>query len=750
MFIGQRKQTALDLTIKGSLGTFFVDGKAPKSTRVEYLQTHVTLSTQGDQEERLLQQLRPVREVFNIRDLDFEQIMQRDIDDARVSSDLIPYLLGQQARDIVKFFPPIVVVVLPKGEGEKPADYYPTVVTKTLPAVDEEPERLVTSAGPIGSEVFELRRWIVDGRRLDHNDAELRLNTTNSRLVIVDGQHRAMALIALYRNLAVWPEGTGAIKPYYERWAPSVVRAFDLSNLQLPVLFCTFPELDGGHAALKVHEACRSVFLALNKHARKVTRARNYLLDDNDIISAFMRKVLTDIKTFDARSDATVRLWNVELDAHQDKNRLYSPVAITGVTHLYHLIETAMLGDPPQHKLQISNVKLGKRTDLDLHALSRLRAKNKLRKQHWNSKREACDAEATAILVECFTDWYGQYIVRILSEFAPYDRSNRVSYELHEELSASSADAAAAIKAMLFDGQGMDRVFESYTASLRDEAKKAKNDGQIVDPHLNAVEKGFSARAKELETRIATFKSRRVDSLTSQIPAAVRKSESVRKSVGTLFDDTLTTSAFQQALAIAFFDVIERRNKQLSEVDGLPSETVGQLFDEYIGALNSFFFAANEADFRKLIAVMFGKLVQTEAEFEVVRSDAALRNILVGGELKPNEWPKFRAMLVEIWRSHDPAIESLLHETRSGLRRAVLSSYVARRVKAHAYDLTIPESKVTTEERDRIRMECAESYAAGLRHLGARVSAQDLVAEAEPPAENPDAELGDDTDDIDD
>lgn len=67
--------------------------------------------------DKLLSALAPVREIFDFKSLDFDEIMQRDIDDARVSAELVPYLLDEQSKDMIKLFPPIVIVVMPIREG---------------------------------------------------------------------------------------------------------------------------------------------------------------------------------------------------------------------------------------------------------------------------------------------------------------------------------------------------------------------------------------------------------------------------------------------------------------------------------------------------------------------------------------------------------------------------------------------------------------------------------------------------------
>ena len=110
VYIPDSRSSALDLSIKGSMGVFSVaSGADRRSTPVRYLQTFVTLAREGDQNERLMKNLAPVREVFGVDDLDFDQIMQRDVDDARVSTGLIPYLLDQAKTGLVKLFPACVL-----------------------------------------------------------------------------------------------------------------------------------------------------------------------------------------------------------------------------------------------------------------------------------------------------------------------------------------------------------------------------------------------------------------------------------------------------------------------------------------------------------------------------------------------------------------------------------------------------------------------------------------------------------------
>jgi hypothetical protein len=350
MALRLRQESALDLTLEGSVGSFRVGSgqTGRKSLEVKYLLTHVGLNFSSPSNDKLLSSLAPVREIFDFQSLDFDEIMQRDIDDARVSAELVPYLLDEHSKDMIKLFPPIVIIVMPIQEGRtRPDQFYPEVTREVAqPDAAREHAVQIIRSGAVGREVFQFEQPMLDDQPIMHDMVRLRLNSHRTRLVIVDGQHRAMALLAIYRNLKdQWSDERRApFKEYYSAWTPNFINRFNLDEINLPVLICTIPELDQNYNGdFDMKKAARSVFLTLNKTARQVSDARNKLLDDNDLISLLMRRTLSDIKRKDELSPHAMRIVNVELDQDGNKQKIQTPVAITGVPHVYYMIEHAML-----------------------------------------------------------------------------------------------------------------------------------------------------------------------------------------------------------------------------------------------------------------------------------------------------------------------------------------------------------------------------------------------------------------------
>ncbi len=722
-----KKQSALDLHIKGSMGEFVVSQGGASSVRVHYLLSHIGLEMEGDHQERLLSRIAPFREVYETRSLDFDQIMQRDIDDARVSTELIPYLLEQADSGLVKLFPPIIVVLLPTDSAGKPAPHYPKVEA-TVAAQDHASFEVVRS-GPIGQEVFELRRWLIEEVPQAHDFAELRINTNRCKLVIVDGQHRAMSLLALYRNIKGWPERTRNYKPYYNIWTKARIDGFDLERARMPIMFCVFPQLDGqsSGAALKVHAACRSIFLALNKSARPVTRSRNILLDDRDVVATFLRSVLGSIKDFGMDSKESIRLSAIELDNEKDRSVLKSPVAISGVTHINGLIERLMLADPPGPDLTVRVQNLWLRMQLDV-CFVRLGMRDRLDPDpKKRPKRGSCDAETKAALAAVFDDVYAPVIIRGLDTFAPYRVHHEAAVALQSRLQASTT--AEFYRAILFDGEGMNKVFTDYQKKV----DEMLADEEFATPELRQSRAEFKERQTTLENETNGFLADRAARLLAGVPKVLSGKVAVRDWVThELYPDTLTTAAFQNALFLTFFAVIEQVNHDRSKLEypmeALNREEVMALFDGYLNDLNAFFLPEKQSGLADLITVFHGEL---HTDGTPVETNYSLKKILIPAELKPDEWPKFRAMLQELWRPEHAEAAALLEEHRGLVRRKALSHYIVRDVKKFCSEKAIRPGELADADRNEIERTCVDRLLKGLRALGARVSQKEMLRSAQ-------------------
>lgn len=704
--------SALDVHLDGTIGTFRVSTEDGKTAGVEvrYLLTHVTLSEKQGQA-KLLSMLAPVREVFDLKQLDFDEIMQRDIEDSRVSLELIPYLLDTSTSGLIKLFPPIVAVALPlKPNSRIPAPYYRKVDRTLTDSSDHAGiKECRITAGAKGEEQFQFFQNVRGDTPLSEG-AQLRLARDNCTLAIVDGQHRAMALLALYRNLTGgWADANRSpYEGYYKVWPDKEIRSYDLSELQLPVLICTFPELDGSHSEeidIDVVRAARRVFLTLNKTAKSVSDSRNKLLNDQDIVAECLRTTLSHIKALDVKDNTALRIWNVELDQERDRVKIASDVAFTGVSHLYHLMDHILMGN---HSCGIeSRGKVGApKKKLDL-AYERLGLKDELTQEQRevNNKFNYSD-EIKDIFRIRWSELYTPLIDDLLAKVHPFKAFSLATIKLHQELS-NKRDTE--LEKMLFDGQATVRTFDAFREGLarRVGDREPSWDTPEIRATLDQVNAVMTGRKSAVEEMKASRSLLMLDNLASSVKkkfiveGAVVKP--LRDAIDRLFDNVFCTVAFQTAVVCTYAEAVER-------AFGNISYSTSELLDEYINSLNELFCPKNSDDVKSLMGVFEGDLRIEEGGLKLVPGGPTFRKVVLPGELQPAEWPKYRYLILELWMPKDKSIKDIVQRDRENCRHAVAENLMRRQVSEYCIDNRITDVELDDNVRSAIRSRAAASY----------------------------------------
>lgn len=724
------QSSALNLELQGSVGSFRVGrsaGETP-SIEVKYFLTHVGLDFTSGTSAQVLSHLAPVRELFGATELEFDEIMQRDIDDARVSSELIPYLLDAKSRDLVKLFPPIIVVVLPtQADSNHPASLYPKVSSAEVPYPDGY-TRAVVRSGAVGQEVFEFVQPIQEGSVLEHDLARLRLNTTRCKLVIVDGQHRAMALLAIYRNLKEeWTDQRRApFKDYYEEWTPNYIRQFELDKISVPVMFCTFPRLDVDYLGdYDLKKAARSIFLTLNKTARRVSESRNRLLDDSDLVALCLRGVLSSIKQKDLRSAHSLRISNIELDQMHDRIRIDTPIAISGVNHIYYLIEHLLFneGDKDVNGARPRGGKFYKRMDLGAYnVMTRLDGRNALGAEVADATtRSYFTTESGQILERQFAARRGRWIVSLLERLGPMESHNRASLWLDEYLASQENQR---LRPILFEGQGISRVFDAHREILR-EKHRAREYGPDAT-RIGELVRRLDATAQLVRSAVDRFRNERAKNFLLAVAEkrplriADRDDEFHPKLVAfinEMYDNVFTSVAFQTACVATFFGEMERANAR-QVAGGEPEIDTEAAFDGFIAALNDFFVPRSWARLKNLIEVFAGVIDGDATDWRIVKSPFTFREVVYPGEMQPDQWPKYRYLVLELWRPSTSALAACVDGERDKCRSQVFA-WSKERVRDEYLKANLRrEEDLTSEERTGFDEQAHRALTSLLGNLG--------------------------------
>ena len=440
--------------------------------RVAFLMTKARLSSGGsdeppDLEGRLTRLLAPVREVLAIERMNFNQLLQRDLDDHRVATELLPYVL-QPSSTGPAFFPPILAALLPFRQRRTATSFPPE---EHLPVVPDDEfghfeewrygnayrfQRLVGADGGITPVRFGRVSW----------------NGELTKLVVLDGQHRAMALLAVERTVdSAWTGSTGnKYRHFYEHRVNRLLKharasgtGLDLAHVEYPVTICWFPDYHG--AERNPHKAARKLFVDVNKNAKKPSKARLVLLSDDELCNVLTRSILNELRG----PDSPFPLYVIEYDSPDaESSRPVRWSVMSNVNILRTMVEKCSFG--PDKYIRDVALRFGGRVsasemdsyfrkelgirDLlpseieedDFRTISRDSLGNEIFPQHNKTARDA--------VVNRFQETWGSAILRVLSDFAPFRAHIHAADELSASWTHSDSVASLAYDAV-FEGVGM-------------------------------------------------------------------------------------------------------------------------------------------------------------------------------------------------------------------------------------------------------------------------------------------------------
>lgn len=256
-----------DLDIIGNFGRFTSSNSYP----IEFIQGSMPIS-------QAQLYLKFARE-FEMEELDFELLMQRDIDDDRVDKEIIPYLSRDQsaARNNPIFFPPLLVAIVPVVDEGIQTFYGPDRPIEPRPGYAGrcwEGNFEVYGRSTKGTEGVHLVPGD-DDTKIKARQAVMSIRTEQANgdgvaLIVIDGQHRLMALKRVYKN------NRSAVK-----------------DLIVPICILFAPESNSRNKenpkTQAVPRVFRSLFVDVNTTMKTVGGHFNILLSDSSIFDLTCR-----------------------------------------------------------------------------------------------------------------------------------------------------------------------------------------------------------------------------------------------------------------------------------------------------------------------------------------------------------------------------------------------------------------------------------------------------------------------------
>ena len=239
--------------VRGAFGSFTSSGHR----QISYINTRFDHDQVG--------LLRTARQVFPREELKIRELIQRDIDDERVRTDIVGYLTPGSGGEHPRFFPPIVaaVVTCSPGVPARIAERYPATA---VDASGQFPRRAEPAEGIFYEEryygdAFGIRipilREDADTVHFDalFHGAELSWHRDKVRLVAIDGQHRLVAIQAVLGYL----DESEAVRGY-DKLKLSQEQLLQLGLRHIPVCIVFAPLVHEGNRDLNADGQASSGF----------------------------------------------------------------------------------------------------------------------------------------------------------------------------------------------------------------------------------------------------------------------------------------------------------------------------------------------------------------------------------------------------------------------------------------------------------------------------------------------------------
>ena len=636
--------------IYGTYGEFTIESEENPIT-AQYLLTKMKPGGEGSWENKLASQMIPWREIFKIEELTFDELLQRDLDDSRVANDLIPYLLGESGSN-ARFFPPVLAVLAPKKPEQSSGilSYYPA------PNI---PNETTINFG----DLFDFQKHTLNGQLTPLG--VLNYNSDQSAFIIVDGQHRAMAILALHRTITQnWKDNRYA--SYYDHLR---LTQNQIKNLELPVCIVFFPDLHENNYPLKekgidLKTVCREIFVVVNKNAKRISPSRELLLDDEDLAARMMRNTLSQLKDRGKDDASLARIYSFAFgDSLSDADTRKSEV-VTG--QLEYCTAVAL------HKIHCA-ISFGMKDAFNLIESGKdithnRRIKNKERcqdllkgtelEQKWNYydrfSGKYHPLQQVQLAVNLLGNLTDVIILPLFDRFIPFAVYNQAMREVYQQLQSPLLKTEEIhIKSfnLLFEGSAVQAIFEDHVHRLKDKINKSQEEGKSISDYLSYQLKDAENTLKAVEswenkikliTACKLFNINYDQFLTNNNER--EKKELIAKSKSIL--DAISTQAFQLGYPMTIHSIVEliiKDNLYTSYEERL--QITKFISDLYLNALNKYFSSKSDTLHHTLTGFI------NESRVNIFNpSELGLRGLLSLSvkELNESQWVFFRYAILEI------------------------------------------------------------------------------------------------------
>lgn len=313
MVPGPKSVDVFSLKFRGSFGRFQTDS----SHTLNYLSTTLRIAQ--------LSKLNVASDIFNIRRVDFEELIQRDIDHSRVVKIAEGYLKKGAHRAV--FFPPLLVCLAVMDDDDTLKSNYDAVEQL---AITDSTLSTVYDRDGFKLDLYQAEQgqgrtidWLGEQVQFYDYAAMLGVNPDRTKLVTLDGQHRLRALLMLNSQ----PETRHIV-----------------ANVEQPVCIVWMPQATADSDEQIVKDL-RDIFVTVNTEPQRVSGHFILLLNDSSNAASAVRSLAEAWKK-DLGANDWSRLHLLEWNTrdNQSTDARLRPFSITTVSIIASVLEVYLFG----------------------------------------------------------------------------------------------------------------------------------------------------------------------------------------------------------------------------------------------------------------------------------------------------------------------------------------------------------------------------------------------------------------------
>ncbi|HIK11148.1 MAG TPA: hypothetical protein IGS52_12900 [Oscillatoriaceae cyanobacterium M33_DOE_052] len=721
--------------IYGTYGEFTI-GSEQNRVRAQFLLTKMKPGSEGSWENNLASQMVPWREVFNLEELTFDELLQRDLDDSRVAHDLIPYLLGDSGA-FARFFPPILAVLVPK-KPEKTGilPYYPPPSTSNEVSIGF-------------GDLFDFEKAVIDGSVSPLG--VIKYNRQKTAFIIVDGQHRAMAVLALHRQINdSWYSNNYA--GFYQHLN---LTENQIQNIELPICIVFFPDLHESNQECKqkgisLQAVCREIFLVVNKTAKRVSQSRELLLEDEDLAARMMRETLSKLKGRGESEASIAQIYSFAFgdsvsDAQHRKTEVVAgQLEYTSAVALHKMHAAVVFGSSTHFQVDSSNDITDQRRIKSSSRPAEILLGTPLDKWSTLSRRSGRshpphEVEAAVKHLANISD---AVMLPLFDKFRPFAVHNSEMRALRTRLLDPDLKADPIQRkcySLLFEGSGVRSVFEEHIKRLRDREKELLDEGRSIGDYVKNQLEDAKTVERALNRHEEEIKKRRSAILFNIDYTKFMSAEGNQADIKELLDraqsifDTVSTQAFQLGYLMAVHSVVELMLDSDTRYDRR-MQVIEFVSNLYLNALNTYFSSGSDVEHRTLTG--FVKELRSKV-FDP--NQLGLRGLLAQSvkEINESHWIFFRYAVLEIVHSkhaYASVLDGLSQTSETWLAEAYIRNlpnliYTMIQVRHKYIEAAVNTSLNSTEFKQELQLVKARSIGEGKSDEEIKSLLEQLAAE---------------------